>query len=686
MRQPSRRTTPRRAVAGHFGTARAGLRRAGLRRAGLRRAAFVVAAGVLAVPVAAGQAASAAPANRAALPDTVPAWASPANASGAPAPSSRLSLQVNLKTRDQAGAERLAYAVSDPSSPRYGRYLTPAQFNARFAPTSDQVRSVEGYLRSQGLTVTGVAPGNRWINVTGTVGDVDTAFGTTLKTYRYQGRSLHAPASRPTAPTSVAGLIQGVTGLVQQPSPAQPSHVAPTDASAGAASRAATGSTGSSAGPAATPPPATACSTFWGQHSQVMPSAYGRTEFPTANCGDTPDQLQIAYGLKTPLVLGQDGRGTTVAILDAYASDTMLADANRYATDNGQPTFASGQYSEHVFTPFDLQDECGDWGTEEHIDVEAAHNLAPGAKVLYVGAKDCDTGLDDALDWIIQNKAANLVSNSWANHGEDIPIATLQREHSLFTQAAVEGIGMYFASGDWGDEVTLGNTPSAQPDYPASDPFVTAVGGTSLAVGIDSSYQWETGWGNDIDYADYTGTTAAYQAALPGGFLSGAGGGVSTLFDQPDYQAGVVPAALARTNGPDPMRVVPDVSALADPETGMAVGITVDGTYVVQTWGGTSLACPLMAGIQAVASTGRPAPIGFANPLLYSLHGSTAYHDITTPSVPIAIASIRGTWLMTMDHDTSLATAYGYDDITGVGTPNGRTFLNAERTGAAHRR
>jgi subtilase family serine protease len=657
MRQPSRRTTSR--------------------RAGLRRAAFVLAAGALAIPVVAGQAASAAPASRAALPDTVPAWATTANASGAPSSSSTLSLQVNLKLRDQTTAEQLAYEVSTPTSKLYGHYLSPAQFNARFAPTTDQVKSVESYLRSQGLTVGGVAAGNRWINVTGTVGQIDGAFGTTLKTYRYQGHALHAPASRPTAPTSVAGLIQGVTGLAQQPSLAQPSHAAPAGSTA---------SSTSTASPAATPPPATTCSTFWGQHSQVMPSAYGRTEFPTANCGDTPDQLQIAYGLKPALVQGQDGHGTTVAILDAYASDTMLADANQYASDNGQPTFAAGQYSEKVFTPFDLQDECGDWGTEEHIDVEAAHNLAPGAKILYVGAKDCDTGLDDALDWIIQNKAANLVSNSWANHGEDIGLAELQREHSLFTQAAVEGIGMYFASGDWGDEVTLGNTPSAQPDYPASDPFVTGVGGTSLAVGIDSSYQWETGWGNDIDYADYTGTTAAYQSALPGGFLSGAGGGVSTLFDQPDYQVGVVPAALARQNGSDPMRVVPDVSALADPETGMAVGITVDGTYQLQTWGGTSLACPLMAGIQADASTGRSVPIGFANPLLYSLHGSTAYHDITTPAVSIAIASIRGSWLMTMDHDTSLATAYGYDDITGVGTPNGRTFLNGERTGAAHRR
>jgi subtilase family serine protease len=644
-------------------------------RQSLRRTMVAVAAGVLIAPVAAGNA-WAAPVTRAALPDASPSWANPANASGTPASSNRLSLQVNLRLRDSAGAERLAYAVSDPRSPQYGHYLSPAQFNARFAPTADQVRSVGSYLRGQGLTVTGVAAGNRWINVSGTVSQLDTAFGTTLKNYRYQGRSLHAPASRPTMPVTVAGLVQGVTGLVQQPSPARPSHAAPVDAAA---------PTGR-IGPAATPPKPTSCSTFWGQHSQVMPTAYGRTEFPTANCGSSPDQLQIAYGLKTPLVLGQNGTGTTIAILDAYASDTMLADANRYATDNGQPTFAAGQYGEQVFTPFDMQDECGDWGTEEHIDVEAAHNLAPGAKITYVGARDCDTGLDEALNWIIQNRSANLVSNSWANHGEDLPIATLQREHSLFTQAAVEGIGMYFASGDWGDEVTLGNTTSAQPDYPASDPFVTAVGGTSLAIGVDSTYQWETGWGNDIDYADYTGATAAYRSPLPGGFLSGAGGGTSTVFDEPDYQVGVVPANLSRTAGGDPMRVVPDVAALADPETGMAVGITVNGTYTVQTWGGTSLACPLFAGIQADASTGRRAAIGFANPLLYGLSGSSAYHDIVTPAAPIAIASISGAWLMTMDHDTSLATAYGYDTVTGVGTPNGRTFLTAERTGATARR
>jgi subtilase family serine protease len=433
--------------------------------------------------------------------------------------------------------------------------------------------------------------------------------------------------------------------------------------------------------PKATPPAPAQCSNFWGQNSQTLPQAFGKTTFPTYICGYTPNQLQSAYQVKPALINGQTGRGVTVAIIDAYASPTMLADANLYATTFGQPAFAKGQYTEQVFRPFGLQAECDGeegWNSEETLDVEAVHSLAPGAAVHYVGARDCDQGIDEAINYVVQHKAADIVSNSFGNAGEDLPAAAIAKEHAMFIQAAAEGIGFYFSSGDSGDEVTLGRTPSAQPDYPASDSFTTAVGGTSLAIDAANGYQFETGWGSDVARVDNTASPPAYTVAPPGGFLFGAGGGASTVFAQPRYQRGKVPASLSRQFGGAPKRVSPDVAAVADPFTGFAIGQTIGGQFVFDTIGGTSLACPVYAGIQALASTGRRAPIGFANPMLYGLR-SSVFHDVVPQRVPLAVATPTGSALVTLDRDSTLATSFGYDNVTGLGSPRGTGYLNAVR-------
>jgi subtilase family serine protease len=336
-----------------------------------------------------------------------------------------------------------------------------------------------------------------------------------------------------------------------------------------------------------------------------------------------------------------------------------------------------------VFTPFQLQDECGGeegWNGEETLDVEAVHSLAPGAKVQYVGARDCDQGIDEAINWVIQHQAANIVSNSYGNLGEDVPASEIAKEHAMLVQAAAQGIGFYFSSGDSGDEVTIGNTLSAQPDYPASDSFATAVGGTSLAVDAANQYQFETGWGTDIARVDYTKTPAAYTAPPPGSFRFGAGGGTSTVFAQPKYQKDKVPAALSRQFGGAPMRVSPDVAAVADPYTGFAIGETVGGKFQLSAIGGTSLACPVFAAIQALASTGRHTAIGFANPLLYGLK-SSVYHDVVPQRTPVAVATPSGSALVTFDRDSTLSTSFGYDNVTGLGSPRGGALLSAERKG-----
>jgi subtilase family serine protease len=524
---------------------------------------------------------------------------------------------------------------------------------------------VRKFLSDAGLSVGAVAEGNRWIQATGTVAQLDSAFATTVRTYSWRGAHLQAPATTVSIPSTIAADVMTVTGLDDSGRLRRPyTREIPRDITAPHV-----------VANAAKPPKATECSQFWAQHKQTVPAAYGATKFPTYGCGYTGTQIRGAYGLT-----GKGTKTVTVAIIDAYASPTIVSDVNRYAKATKEPGLAKGQFIQTVTKPFTLQTECGaetGWNEEQTLDVEAVHSIAPGATIHYVGAKNCDTGLDTALNSVIQHHSADLISNSYGYLGEDVPPATMKLDGSLFVQAAAEGIGVYFSSGDSGDELAAGNTTSAQPDFPASDPLVTAVGGTSLAISKSNRYAFETGWGSEHDVIDFSGQKAAYDQPLPGEFLFGAGGGTSTLFRQPAYQKGTVPSALSQRYGNTPARVVPDVAALADPYTGFLIGETIDGAFSLVDIGGTSLACPTFVGIQALASTGRATPIGFANPLLYSLPAG-AFRDVQPRRAPVAAASPTGVSLTTFDHDSSLQTSFGYDDVTGRGTPNGAVLLAAE--------
>ncbi len=640
------------------------------RRVTARRALVTLGAAVLTVPFVAGTA-FAAPSNaRASVAGSTPSWATPSRAVSTPSSSARVSFNVVLPLRDAAAAAAVAADVSNPKSASYGHYLSAATFNARYAPTSASVKKVETYLKGTGISVSGVAAGNRWVQASGTVKQINAAFGTTLRNYKYKGKTLRAPASTLSIPSSLSGVISGFVGISQDGLLRTPSTVNP------AASMVET------TGPADAQPAPSTCSTYWDQHEQTAPAAYGKTSFPTPNCGYSPAQTRSAYGTASAVSHGDNGHGVTVAIIDAYGSPTMLADSNQYSTLQGEPTFTAGQYTETLMTPFVNQDECGGelgWNQEQTLDVEAVHGQAPGAKIHYVGASDCDTGIDDAVNYVIQNHTASIVSNSYGFAGEDGLGDEVATEHSEFVQAAAEGIGMYFSSGDNGDNIILG-APHPEPDYPASDPMVTGVGGTSLAVNANGSYKFETSWGEDLDSVNFATSPSSYSAPLPGSFLFGGGGGVSALFTEPAYQKLAVPSSLAKLNGPTAMRVVPDISANGDPETGFLIGIS-DGTafHTVQI-GGTSLAAPTIAGIQAVAEQGRLFPIGFANPLLYVLNlTGVAFHDVKAPATTQAIVTVSGRSLLTLGDDSSLTATRGYDDSTGLGTPNGSLFLLGEK-------
>ena len=169
----------------------------------VRAAVAVVGVAALGAFLMSGNAAAAG-GKRAVVPDVKPAWATSARATGTAPTSQSVSIRVGLKMRDQAGAEGLVRDLSDPSSPRYGHYLTPKAFTTRFAPTAASVDRVSSYLQSQGLKVTGVAQGNQWVNASGTVAQLNKAFATTSEDVLLPAarRSAHRRAPSPCRPRS----------------------------------------------------------------------------------------------------------------------------------------------------------------------------------------------------------------------------------------------------------------------------------------------------------------------------------------------------------------------------------------------------------------------------------------------------------------------------------------------------
>jgi len=606
---------------------------------------------------------------RTTLNGSAPSWASSNNYRSAADPTSYVGFRVYLGWNNPSKVEALAQAVSDPKSSSYGQYLTPSQFHQQFAPSQSQVGAVQSWLRSQGFSVEYTPGNNLYVSAEGTVAQAQTAFGTGFGLYTVSGLSLRSPSSDVSIPSSLAGIVTGVLGLDDSVQFVFTNH------------------TVGDAPPPAAFVSAHPCSTYWGQNQAVgFTNPYGTGTLPYAPCGYTPQQIKGAYGIS-----GYDGSGQTVAIIDAYAAPTIVQDVNQWSINRGLPTLTANQLVQVVAPGTYNHPEKGiaqdpqGWYGEETLDIEAVHGMAPAAKIVYVGAPNNFQDLDAALNYVVDRHVASIVTNSYGFRTEILPQGYIKPYESIILQGVVTGIGIYFSSGDNNDEsLVVGYTTT---DWPASSPYVTAVGGTSLAVGASNNYLFETAWGTKT--SSWTGTT--WSPTPPGSWLYGSGGGVSRIFPEPSYQVGVVPksvfTAQSRTG-----RAVPDISAVGDPNTGYLIGETQtfpNGTIAYSEYriGGTSLSSPLVAGIMALADQAAGHPHGFANPLFYSLAGSAAFTDITHPSSTIAV--VRANYvnsidasagvvyrLRTMDQTLSLNASPGYDDVTGLGTPTS-SFLSA---------
>mgnify|MGYP001265018336 CR=1 FL=1 len=625
-----------------------------------------------ALTITAGASAQARPAGTP-LPGTAVPFTATTKVTGPVPAGRRLSIQVWLRPR-LAAARRFATAVSTPGRPGFGRFLSPGAYTARFGASRGQARAVETWLRSAGFA--GVRPDAQrdYVRATATTATIESAFRVGLRLYQpaagasagvTAGRYALRANNRPLLmPKSLTASVIGVTGLdnaaplvpLIRPSARQPR-----------------------------------CSHYYGQHrASGLPAQFGVTAFPTDICGYSAGQLRSAYGATA----GAAGRGQRIALVELGLTRDMFLTLHDYARVNGLPAPSRARYAQRALGAVNA---CGDpFDGEEQLDVEASYAMAPAARQLVVGGGSCDNGdygqqgLIDAdlaiLDGTRHRPLASVVSNSWETGGESQAAALTSIEHAVLVRAAAEGVGMYFSSGD-GSGV----------EEPSSDPLAIAVGGTSLGIGPGGRPLFETGWSSGIS-----------EIRRGRWFLEGengaSGGGPSLLWSQPSYQRHVVPAALARPATGDrhggPVRSVPDLSADADPFTGMGTGLLTfragqPPAYSETSLGGTSLAAPLVAGMVTAAQQGQPRPFGFLSPVIYRLAGTRAFTDplpLTGPS-PVAW---RGVFcgvpdcpfrvLVTNDDQsaslfgyTGQVTLRGYDNMTGVGSPNGAAFISALR-------
>lgn len=502
-----------------------------------------------------------------------------------------LTITIVLYPQNTPLQRAIIHEQRDPNSPLYHRFLTPAEYTAQFAPSSAALQAIANYFSAFGLTIGNVSTNHLLMKISGPVTNIEQALQIHLNQYYIHGTSAYAPDADPTLPSTIAGYVQTIVGLDDV-------H-------------------------------ATMASHIQFPHDLNHP----RTGTGPIN-GFAPADISSAYNISPLTSAGYSGANQTIALaeFDGYTA----SDITQYLTQFHLPAIAIQNVlvDGATTTP-------GSGSDEVELDMEIAAGLAPQAKQMIYIAPNSGSGSIDLYNAIVSDNLAKVISTSWGLCEASTSSSQEQSLHSIFAQASLQGQTIYAAAGDSGaydcGDASLGV------DYPASDPYVVGVGGTTLSTTSNQSYAGESVWSCNIC------GTAPYG--------TGSGGGISSFFLSASYQTG--PGVPVSSH-----RLVPDVAANADPDTGYAIYCTTSPCSVGgSNWllvGGTSAAAPLWAAISAdinqyLLAQGKSI-LGDPHAAFYRLFNTTqsyaAYHDITT------------------GNNLHYNAATGYDLATGIGSPN----------------
>lgn len=533
------------------------------------------------------------------------------------APLDRTILVLTRSPEADARLQSFLEAQQDPASAEYHRWLAPAEFGRRFGISDDEVAKVSAWLEQQGLTVDEIGQGRGWINVSGPVSRVESAFGTRIHTFS------NAEGERPvridslTVPREISGLVAGIASL-------------------GSASRR----------PMSRRTPAARSLAYSGGGS--------------ADRALAPEDFATIYGVAPLHAAGVTASGVTIAI--AGRTEIAVADVAAFRKLFGLPA-NDPVIVRNGTSPGNLG---GYEEFEADLDVEWSGAIAPNAAVKLVvsGSTAATDGVDLSAQYIVDQNLAPIVSVSFGNCEAEMGTAASALYKNLWAQAAAQGMTVFVASMDSGASgCSIADDPEGSGRAVSglcTTPNDVCVGGTQFDDHGDPGRYWadssDTRFGSALSYIP----EAAWNESgkTPGGSgLWSTGGGTSTLFSQPTWQQGVPGvSAVGR-------RQVPDISFAA---AGSIPYLIIQGASASSSglFGaeGTSVSTPAMAGIMAliVHKTGQRQ--GNINPNLYRLGanqfangGAAVFHDIVEGD-----NSVPGV--------TGYSSGAGYDQTTGLGS------------------
>ena len=634
---------------------------------------------------------------------------------GQESPSTPLMLTAWLNLHNRAGLDARVKDIYTPGSPTFHKWLTSADLKT-YTPTAAELTAVQAELKAHNLAVQSIDPLNLSVRFTGKASDVESAFHTQINRYTVKGELTRTSSNLPQLSGGAAGLIHHLSGLntlAPRHNVTFPVNPRTRQKLAGVPVAAVKANGKYFSGQCFFYPEALKLSGVSSQDGTTpVSSAYNGLVYgavpsnspagTAASCGYSPSEVQGFYGLDKAFGLGYTGTGQTIVLIDAFEEPTAQADAATFSNIYGLPAITSNNFK--IYNPFKANQPGSLYGvdTETDLDVEWAHATAPGANLaLVLGFSEDEEDIQSAILYAVTNKIGNVVSVSYGYPEYTSGPLALEIWNEIVEMGAAEGIAVNVSSGDAGDEsVYEGQTDV---EAPADSPYSTAVGGTSIATTPDpGSPVFQTGWGNNIGFLSYNigGQTYLYDPPQ-GEFYAGSGGGVSAQFAKPAYQSGL----------PGANRLLPDVSALADPYTGAEFVYTdpVTGQQLVSVVGGTSLAAPIFSGIWTIIDEYSGGPLGQAAPYVAATVGSfiddvlplpgpanvtgsvtdpkgTTNYSATALSQPLFTTTefVSSLWNagdgyyynLSFGTDSSLTVTQGWDNVTGYGTPNlGRALL-----------
>jgi|HubBroStandDraft_6_1064221.scaffolds.fasta_scaffold26254_3 subtilase family serine protease len=642
---------------------------------------------------------------------SVPGFVSVAKNVGPEEATKTITVTLWLQPHNRATLDTLAEQLYDKSSPNYRQWLKSAELISKFAPTTEDVNTAKQFLIEHNLKLMHVGAANFSITANGTVAEVEKAFSVKINKFTMGSETHRANINNPIIEGPAAAIVSAVYGLddfvalhpVQQRTD-RFSAKSPSVSNVKVGGVTSDGifysgqcfpGTGSYT---FTTGGALPFGTYTGNNYGQPVNGGGLGSLPP--CGYDPAEIQTAYNLNGLYGEGFSGQGQTIVIVDWYGSPYITSDANVFSSLNNLPPLTPSNFS-IIYYPFNCN--CGGIDPEINLDVEWSHAIAPQANiVLLVPPSPSFADIDNATVYAVTYGLGNVISGSFGAPESLLPAVILEQENLISELAAVSGISTNYATGDYGDFEQAYGLSSPTVSSPADCPFATGVGGVSLATNPDNTFAWQSGWGTNetgIVAPPFFGSYVA-DPPLNFGFVFGSGGGNSGFFAKPKFQKGV----------PGKGRGVPDISWVADPFTGAEI-VLFDGVgEAVAVYGGTSLSTPMFSALWAIANQEAGVPLGQAAPYLYAMpagtitdvvpvtsatnptgiiQDSTGFHHYNAASLA---APLDGTtkfysgiynspfddeWdIITFGTDSSLKTAKGWDNVTGLGTPNGQAFAD----------